>query len=92
MAVVNSRDVAETFGKQHQHVLRDIDRISTDAELRSSSGWFRPVLYEDAKGEDRRSFDLTRDGFTLLVMGWTGERALALREPLAGSAARGRDP
>jgi len=42
---------------------------------------------ETFKGEDRRAFDLTsrqlakgrvtRDGFTLLVMGFTGERAMA---------------
>ena len=75
MPVVNSRDVAEVFEKQHPHVLRDIDCILTNPDL-DASPWFRPVLYEDAKGEDRRSFDLTRDGFTLLVMGWTGERAM----------------
>jgi Rha family phage regulatory protein len=61
--------------REHKHVLRDVDGILTASDLRASN-WFRPVSYLDAKGEERRSFDLTHQGFTLLVMGWTGERAL----------------
>lgn len=77
--VVNSRDVAEVFGKRHADVLRDIGAIlSTNADLRSSH-WFRPASYQDTKGEDRPSFDLTRDGFTLLVMGWTGAKAMIFK-------------
>jgi hypothetical protein len=39
--------------------------------------WFRPVDYLDAKGESRCSFDLTRQDFMLLAMGWIGEQATA---------------
>jgi Rha family phage regulatory protein len=77
VALVNSRDVAEAFDKRHDHVLRDIDAILTSPNLGAS--WFRSGDYLDAKGEARRSFDLTRQGFTLLVMGWTGERAMAFK-------------
>jgi Rha family phage regulatory protein len=77
VALVNSRDVAEVFGKRHDHVLRDIDQILTSPNLGASRGWFRPVIYEDAKGDDRRAFDLTRDAVMLLVNRWTGERAMA---------------
>lgn len=75
--VVNSRDVAEVFEKRHADVLRDIDTLtnSTNANLR----WFRQTEYQDAKGEMRPSFKLTRQGFTLLVMGWTGERAIEFK-------------
>lgn len=73
--VVNSRDVAELFEKDHKHVLRDIDGLLTGPNL-GRLDWFRAASYRDAKGEDRRSFDLTRDGFTLLVNRWTGEKAL----------------
>jgi anti-repressor protein len=69
--------VAEAFGKRHDHVLRDIDTILTSPNL--GPLWFRSVDYLDAKGESRRAFDLTRQGFTLLVMGWTGERAMAFK-------------
>ena len=97
VALVNSRDVAEAFGKQHAHVLRDIDALLAGAGGASKaakgghpnldglsnqavSDWFRLVLawHEEAQRETR-SFDLTRDGFTLLVMGWTGERAMRFK-------------
>src|SRR4051812_42583580 len=42
--VVNSRDVAEVFDKRHADVLRDIDAIKIDADLRRS--WFREVQSE----------------------------------------------
>jgi Rha family phage regulatory protein len=61
--VVNSRDVAEHFGERHDNVLRDIEALTTASELRASN-WFREVVYLDAKGESRASFDLTRQGFT----------------------------
>jgi len=47
-------------------VLRDIEA------LRRS--WFRAVAAQDSYGREQPSFDLTRQGFMLLVMGWTGER------------------
>jgi Rha family phage regulatory protein len=76
--VVNSRDVARVFEKRHDNVLRDIGSLLTTSDLRASN-WFHPVNYLDTKGEERRSFDLTRQGFTLLVMGWNGERAMAFK-------------
>jgi len=82
VALVNSRDVAEVFGKRHDNVLRDIDAISHTSDLRDEkSSWFREIQSEHStvSGRFDRSFDLTRDGFTLLVMGWTGERAMAFK-------------
>jgi Rha family phage regulatory protein len=74
-AVVYSRDVARVFGKEHRNVLRDIDKlIRTNANLRSLN-WFRPIDYEDVKGEDRPSFDLTRDGFM-----WVRDELISLTE------------
>jgi len=34
---------------------------------------FRPVTTLDSYGREQPSYDMTRDGFTLLVMGWTDE-------------------
>jgi len=73
--VVNSRDVAETFGKEHSKVLRDIRDLEIEPNLARS--WFRQSSVSDSYGREQPSFDLTRDGFTLLVMGFTGERAMA---------------
>ena len=40
---------------------------------------FLPITYQDAKGETRPMYLLTRDGFTLLAMGFTGARALQFK-------------
>jgi Rha family phage regulatory protein len=66
--------VAEAFGKEHRHVLRDISALEISPELGRS--WFRPATVLDSYGREQPSFDLTRQRFTLLVMGWTGERAM----------------
>jgi len=74
-AITSSRDVAVGFEKRHGDVLRDIDNLLknlTSANLR----WFIRSDYADEKGETRRAYDMTRDGFTLLAMGFTGQRAL----------------
>ncbi len=76
--VANSRDVAVFFAKRHADVLRDVDntlKSLTNADLR----WFIPAGYVDEKGEKRPAFDMTRDGFTLLVMGYTGAKAMAYK-------------
>jgi Rha family phage regulatory protein len=75
--VVNSRDVARVFGKQHKDVLKSINGLEIGEELRRS--WFRPVTYLDDYGREQPSVDMTRDGFTLLVMGYTGQPAMAFK-------------
>ncbi|EAI3887237.1 Rha family transcriptional regulator [Campylobacter fetus] len=68
----NSLNVAEVFEKQHQHIIAKIRELPKD-DFNASN--FRPVEYKDAKGEFRPCYNLTRDGFSLLVMGFTGEKA-----------------
>lgn len=67
-----SLQIAEVFEKNHSHILRAIDNLPND-DFKSSN--FKFDTYFDKKGEQRRMFSLTRDGFSLLVMGFTGERA-----------------
>lgn len=75
---VLSTNIAEVFGKEHKHVLRDIENIlsSLPQERRCN---FNETQIERANniGATVRSkaFRLTRDGFTFLVMGYTGEKA-----------------
>lgn len=82
VAVVNSRDVARHFDKQHKNVLRDIDNLLKSLISSNLShgrhNYFREILTENpaVQGREDRSYDMTRDGFTLLVLRWTGERAL----------------
>jgi hypothetical protein len=61
VVLVCSRDLAEMFGKQHQHVLRDIDNMLKSLAVQNWTVWVREVSEFD-KGANRvvRSFDLTR--------------------------------
>lgn len=79
--VADSRDVATAFGKQHKDLLKRVDALLRDEqELRRN---FAPHLFEVAQNGSAirryRRFDMDRKGFMLLVMGFTGEKALALK-------------
>lgn len=73
--VVDSRNVAQNFGKYHKDVLETIDNI-TKAE-KSALVFFKKITYQ-VKGNFKKypAYLINRDGFSLLVMGFTGRKAL----------------
>ena len=88
--VTDSRTVAEYFGKKHKNVIRDVENIIDDLKaidveetaplcdgLKNEpvKEMFFVDTYIDAKGESRKMYWLTEDGFTLLAMGFTGVSA-----------------
>jgi Rha family phage regulatory protein len=73
----SSRDVAAHFGKQHKNVLRDIDRMLVDLGAEFGRLNFEPTSQPDAQGRQQRCFNLSRDGFVLLAMGFSGADAMA---------------
>lgn len=77
--LTTSQQVAAVFGKRHDHVLRDIDALRAELPPDFDAPNFGAVDYVDAKGESRRMYRLTRDGFTLLAMGFKGKKALAFK-------------
>lgn len=77
-AICTSLDVAETFGKEHKHVLRDIRELGCSEEFNRSN--FGPISYTDSRSRTQEAVVMTRDGFTLLVMGYTGELAMKFKE------------
>lgn len=82
-ARVDSRSVAAFFEKEHFHVLRDIARI-TDTKSGLSKEFidsnFVADKYKDSTGRKLPCYQMTRDGFTILVMGYTGEKAMRFKE------------
>lgn len=63
--------------KRHSDVLDKISGLIREIEpTENSARYFINSFYVDAKGEKRKEFLLTRDGFSLLVMGFTGSKAL----------------
>ena len=82
--VTTSRAVAEQFGKQHKNVIQAIEGLRTTLDEtedgRAFNGLnFQPVTLPDGKGEKRPAYLLTRDGFTLLAMGFTGAKAVQFK-------------
>ena len=76
--LLNSRDMAKKFGTHHKHVLGNINALLSTGPNLGQCGWFRENVSDVPGGNGAtlsvRSFDLTRDGFALLVMGWTGRK------------------
>ena len=75
---VSSREIAENFEKEHRSVLKSIDDLI--AEMGSAQNYanlFMPGEYQHGQNKQTyREYYLTRDGFSLLVMGFTGSKAL----------------
>ena len=70
----SSKDVSLHFGKQHSHVLRDIDLLKKD--ISNFGEMFFDISIDDSYGRKQRAYAMTRDGFSLLAMGFTGSSAL----------------
>jgi Rha family phage regulatory protein len=80
---VDSLFVADVFDKQHFHVLRDIAKITQSKSGLSETfiaSNFESSTYCDATGRKLPRYLLTRDGFTMLVMGYTGPKAMHFKE------------
>jgi len=78
-AIVSSRDIARVFEKRHDNVLRDINSIAA-----SDTEWgllnFEEMPYSDSYGRKQDEYGITRDGLTLLVMGYTGDKAMQFKK------------
>ena len=72
--VASSRQIAESFDKRHDHVIRDIDTIKKDVP--NLGEMFFETEAPDSYGRPQRTYLMNRDGFTLLAMGFTGKAAL----------------
>lgn len=82
-AVTDSRKVAEYFAKQHKNVLRDIDQLIKDiagSNLSQPQTMFKEVAYINEKNHQPfRMYEMNKDGFTLLAMGFDGRQALQFK-------------
>lgn len=74
--VVTSLQVAQDFEKDHAHVCRDIQNLMNQNPILVSDKYFLETPYKAGTGKSYKAYDLTRDGFSLLVMGFTGKTAL----------------
>jgi Rha family phage regulatory protein len=80
--VTTSLIVAEVFGKQHGHVLRDIENLSCSDSFRLSNFGELYEIKQLPNNGSRKDpyYEITKDGFSFLVMGYTGEKAGEFKE------------
>lgn len=79
-AYASSLDIARHFRKNHNHVLRDIENLISLSNFGQSDSFsllnFEESTYKDSRGKSQPCYNMTRDGFALLAMGFTGREAL----------------
>lgn len=76
--VASSRQIAESFGKEHRNVMRDIENLMTAGVLKNEQTpmFFKTEYTHEQNGQTYPMYLMNRDGFTLLAMGFTGKAAL----------------
>lgn len=74
-----SLEVAQFFGKRHDHVMRSVRDLMDNCPEKFTAPNFGVSEYTDETGRSLPMFILFRDGFMLLVMGYTGKKALAMK-------------
>lgn len=77
-AVTSSRLVAEYFGKRHDTVTRAIKNLNCSKDFSDHN--FAVATYNDRQGKPRQEYLMTKDGFTILAMGFTGAKAMQFKE------------
>lgn len=78
----SSLKVAEYFGKQHKDVLRKIESLDCSATFTSAHFCAHVQTVEIGQGATRESkyYEMTKNGFIFLVMGFTGKKAAQIKE------------
>ena len=76
-AVTTSQKVAETFGKRHRDVMRNIANLT--AQNCAVGKMFVKSTYLNKQRHEQPMYYMNRDGFTLLAMGFNGKKALSFK-------------
>ncbi len=76
--VTTSQSVADYFIKQHKNVIQKIESLDCSPEFTRLN--FQPSEYTDSTGRKLPMYEMTKDGFIFLVMGFTGKKAAAFKE------------
>lgn len=76
--ITTSLLVAEVFGKEHKNVLRDIMEMDCSPRFRELN--FELSFYISQQNKELPMYELTKDGFSFLAMGYTGAKAAEFKE------------
>ena len=75
--VVSSRKIAMNFSKRDGDILRTIKGLMHSTQ--NCVEWFSEEKYKDNSGKYNVEYMMNRDGFILLIMGFTGKIAIELK-------------
>lgn len=77
-----SRQIASDFEKDHKHVLDSIRETIKNLTAENSSVNYKDYFIEDtyvSRGKQYPQYKLTKDGFTLIGLGFNGAKALKFK-------------
>ena len=77
--VTDSRVVAKEFGKRHADVLRALRKLMAQMPDGGVRNFAHTPVIDAQNGKTYDVYQMTKDGFMLLVMGFTGEKALRVK-------------
>lgn len=77
-AMISSLTVAEAFGKRHDAVLRDIKNLRCSEDFRLHN--FVESSYKNSQNKKQPCYNLTKDGFSILVFGWKDKKSMEFKE------------
>lgn len=80
--ITTSLIVAEVFGKAHKNILRSIYDMSCSKAFREQN--FLLTSYKSLQNKEMPMYEITKDGFTFLAMGFTGKNAGVFKEKFIG--------
>lgn len=78
-AFTTSQRIADYFGKRHDNVLRKVRQTIRDCPIEFAALNFEETDFIDKNGDAQPMFKLTKDGYMLVVMGFTGTAAMQMK-------------
>lgn len=75
--VTSSRNIARDFNKEHYNVMRDIEGILKNEDTQKY--FYETTYIHPQNKQEYNEYLMNRDGFTLLVMGFTGKKAMQFK-------------
>jgi len=72
-----SKIVADTFGKRHDNVIRDIESLEIPEDFRLLN--FEESNYLNRQGKNQPAYKITKNGLVILAMGFTGKKAMKFK-------------
>jgi len=74
--MTDTKTLSETFNKKHKNVIRKLESLGCSEEFGRLNLKSVEIIEKNAIGGNvrKKHYRMTRDGFSLVVMGFTGKR------------------